>query len=328
MVWLFVPASADSSLASPSPLVPPIPPSVTSKGKPFPPRSWSKEWKTGSWITLLSGLTCEHSTADAGVDRWISSRLESLASRSEQPESGKGSKMIDGSGTTLPEPFVKWDRDSFSWRMSLALYAEDSVPFSGRWPRSGTMLNGICFERPTSAHRTSARGGSSWRTPTAWDGRRPGLDMSNFNHHLTRDVGNWIARNWQTPGVDSFRSRGGDRKGEMGLDQQARNWPTPTAGDSKSAGSRNLEGSKANAGVSLTDMVRFGNSNTPRNPSRQDQTQDQKPTKPVLNPRFVEWLMMFPIGWGASEPLEMASYQQWLRLHGMFYMTEFTTLED
>lgn len=34
---------------------------------------------------------------------------------------------------------------------------------------------------------------------------------------------------WQTPATDSFRSRGGDRKDEMGLDQQARtHWPTPT----------------------------------------------------------------------------------------------------
>jgi hypothetical protein len=43
--------------------------------------------------------------------------------------------------------------------------------------------------------------------------------------------------------------------------------PAPTAGDGKSSGSRNLEGSKAHAGVSLTDFVKFGNSNTPRVPT-------------------------------------------------------------
>jgi len=54
--------------------------------------------------------------------------------------------------------------------------------------------------------------------------------------------------------------------GTPGLDTMARRGliPTPTAGDAKSSGSRNLEGSKAHAGVSLTDYVRFGNSNTPR----------------------------------------------------------------
>lgn len=40
--------------------------------------------------------------------------------------------------------------------------------------------------------------------------------------------------------------------------------PTPTAGDSKSSGSRNLEGSSAHAGVSLTDAVVYGGSTTPR----------------------------------------------------------------
>lgn len=40
--------------------------------------------------------------------------------------------------------------------------------------------------------------------------------------------------------------------------------PTPTAGDSKASGSRNLPGSKAHKGVSLTDAVTTGNSETPR----------------------------------------------------------------
>lgn len=41
-----------------------------------------------------------------------------------------------------------------------------------------------------------------------------------------------MSSDWQTPGTDSFRSRGGDRVDEMGLDQQARAgaWPTPRFG--------------------------------------------------------------------------------------------------
>ena len=34
-----------------------------------------------------------------------------------------------------------------------------------------------------------------------------------------------------------------------------------------------------------------------------------------LNPTWVEWLMGWPLGWTALEPLEMAKYQQWRRLH-------------
>jgi hypothetical protein len=47
----------------------------------------------------------------------------------------------------------------------------------------------------------------------------------------------------------------------------ARLVPTPTAGDAKSSGSRNLKGSKAHKGVSLTDYVTSGDSTTPRVPT-------------------------------------------------------------
>jgi len=58
-----------------------------------------------------------------------------------------------------------------------------------------------------------------------------------------------------TTGVDSW---GRPNRGREKL------LPTPTESDGDSAGSRNLEGSKAHAGVSLTDAVRQGDSTTPR----------------------------------------------------------------
>lgn len=96
-------------------------------------------------------------------------------------------------------------------------------------------------------------------------------------------------------------------------------WPTPTAGDAKGSGSRNLPGSNAHPGVSLTDAVTAGNSTTPRrwrsptaadalggpmNPAdRQGHTLNLKEQVWVgggggsLNPTWVEWLMGFPLGW-------------------------------
>lgn len=81
------------------------------------------------------------------------------------------------------------------------------------------------------------------------------------------------AGSWQTPASDSFRSRGGDRKDEQGLDQQARFHPAQT---------------------------------TPK---------DGLESKRVLNPRFVEWLMGWPIAWTGCDVLEMASFQSWRRKH-------------
>jgi hypothetical protein len=37
-----------------------------------------------------------------------------------------------------------------------------------------------------------------------------------------------------------------------------------------------------------------------------------------LNPDWVEWLQGWPPGWTASAPLETASVQRWLDLHGDF----------
>jgi hypothetical protein len=34
------------------------------------------------------------------------------------------------------------------------------------------------------------------------------------------------------------------------------------------------------------------------------------------NPEYIEWLMGWPIGMTALEPLEMDKFQKWLELHG------------
>ena len=36
----------------------------------------------------------------------------------------------------------------------------------------------------------------------------------------------------------------------------------------------------------------------------------------TLNPDWVEWLMGWPIGWTACEPLETARFRLWLHSHG------------
>lgn len=153
----------------------------------------------------------------------------------------------------------------------------------------------------------------TWTTPTATE--RSG--QGERNSALTLDVKNWKtphgmsnrdskgkvggagggefalqANHWQTPATDSFRSRGGDRKDEMGLDQQARFFPTPQAADGKmvKGGKRGADSnpSLGTAASSLQDHL------TPGGPesSQNDRTWPRR-----LNPQFVEWLMGFPIGW-------------------------------
>ena len=84
-------------------------------------------------------------------------------------------------------------------------------------------------------------------------------------------------------------------------------WPTATAGDAKSSGSRGKRGdpgNKANEGTSLTDAtVRDG---------RHDLTTCTHggDCRPALSPRFVEWLMGFPIGHTDLGHLETRSFRK------------------
>ena len=69
------------------------------------------------------------------------------------------------------------------------------------------------------------------------------------------------------------------------LAERRSSWPTPVVTDAAASGNRNLEGSKAHSGESLTDVVRGGQSLRSR-----DNTER-------LNPRWVETLMGLPVGW-------------------------------
>lgn len=133
------------------------------------------------------------------------------------------------------------------------------------------------------------------------------------------------ANQWQTPATDSFRSRGGDRKDEMGLDQQARFFPTPAQRDYRTPNKRSYQDrSGTTKGEQLQNFVEHsGNWNTPHAARAHDsnnsdstylarqvhslpdqQTQDGPQSSESgqtlprrLNPRFVEWLLGFPITW-------------------------------
>lgn len=76
---------------------------------------------------------------------------------------------------------------------------------------------------------------------------RPGYGLELVNQ----------ACRWQTPATDAFRCRGGDRKDEMGLDQQARNWPTATAQDAGGSGRHTTKPGKSHPGTTLMDAIQL-----------------------------------------------------------------------
>jgi DNA (cytosine-5)-methyltransferase 1 len=132
---------------------------------------------------------------------------------------------------------------------------------------------------------------------------------------------------WPTPQTDSFRTRGGDRRNEKGLDRMARDWPTPMANDGckPSAGKRRTADLTHVTGMWMTLTARDHKdgstslANTPVNGLLGRQVlatlmpgTDACDARRTLNPRFVEALMGWPSGWTGFGSVA-TEWCRWLR---------------
>lgn len=154
------------------------------------------------------------------------------------PVSAKAPTTNGGSGRPSQGSFATFDRASYSWRTSLALFpAEDSTPFSGRWPKWGSMRSGAVFERERWEPATDASEFSSWATPQAHDAQGPktpeqiqlmrertGAGVRNLNEE---------AAHWPTPSTapDAPNTNSNQKNGIPSLGLAAKHWPTPVAND-------------------------------------------------------------------------------------------------
>jgi DNA (cytosine-5)-methyltransferase 1 len=90
--------------------------------------------------------------------------------------------------------------------------------------------------------------------------------------------------------------------GVSNLNEQATAWRSPRAAEASHGGR-----TKAKPQSTLGTAEQASGHHRPTTCTHGE------PCKPTLNPRFVEWLMGFPIGWTAFEPLE-TEWSRWLRL--------------
>ena len=217
MTWYYMPctsapATPDSSSPSGSPESPPEP-WLTLSGTPTQrPLSW-RGWRTRPWIGRLSGLTCAPSTLARGLAEWTSSLPASPANRSQRRDRSVELTMTAGCGPTSPASLLSWDRDSSCWRTSPDLFGTGSLTSWPTLPSSGSMRNGVVYERPMLERRTSAAGSGSWPTPKAmWGTPTARDDQKSPEAHL------------------AMKARmGGGRTQPTSLTVQAKMWPTPTA---------------------------------------------------------------------------------------------------
>ena len=160
--------------------------------------------------------------------------------RSLEKDSGLTTSATSGPLFTASSPSADLQR-SLENRLRLLLDVNGSPEFVLTW-KPLDMPAGLPICRlQASPRRTGGKdsGGSARPTPM-----RPNEDSGNSDFTRKIEVVAGLRPSVNAP--------------------MASAWPTPTNGDAKASGSRNLEGSKAHPGVSLTDAVLFGNSETPR----------------------------------------------------------------
>lgn len=305
MAWLYVPGQVASNSDSPLRSEHVTERSPTLSEKPRQLRYWQRIWNAGGWIRLLSGMTLKPSLAQSLVRSWVKStcsRRVSPASRSRSQANSQGPTTNAGSGLILNDWFARYDLADCSWKTSQASFMEELSTFSEDWPRSGTMRNGLLYERPTLVHRTAGSGSSSWptaRVSMAHGASQAELDQGNPNRRIETEAENWHTPDTapEAPNKGSNMTRGeGLKPPGLGNQAQSMMWATPTSRDYKD-GSDPSENVETNALLGR-QAPRWNGPQAPRTPmpgpqsSENDQISHRR-----LNPKFVEWLMGLPEGW-------------------------------
>jgi hypothetical protein len=166
---------------------------------------------------------------------------------------------------------------------------------------------GYGLELATAAHQSA----TGWASPKTRDSRSakgsPEQFQKTWEHARGKDLEKQAYATaligWQTPGVDSFRCRGGERKDEMGLDQEARylgnltGWSTPT---SLSPATDTYNGAGNSAGLVAIREQAIGATSSLSVPT-------PKENIGALNPAFVCWLMGYPKEWDGCAATAMPS---------------------
>lgn len=205
-----------------------------------------------------------------GLIESISSLVASLANHSPSPASAEEPMTNGICGLRCAGSFARLGPDG-SWLKTFGGYSQltldgRSEPFSGTWPRWGTVSDGVCTELEMSVPHTSESECLLWPTPRA--NKVGGYSSPEFSPTLAQVVGLW-----PTPTVHgNHNQKGMSENSGDGLATAVKMWPTPRAFMHKDS---QMDRGKFNLGEVVQGQ---------------------------LNPAWVECLMNFPPGWTEVGP--------------------------
>ncbi len=211
--------------------------------------------------------------------------------------------MTETSGLKPSMSFAEYDHDSCLWRTyQVCLLTLMPDEFTETWPKAGMTVDGVGYLLPKQEHRIAAIDGGALPTPTNSMMTLGDMEQARYaGSDPNRPTYQEANRTWPTPQAHDHHKgdpkrvgRYGTKHGGRNLNDEAAMWPTPSASDwkgSSKAGQRRGQ---------LTDPA-----------------MNVIPPGGSLNPMWVEWLMGWPLGWTALEPLEMDKFQQWCEQHGI-----------
>jgi hypothetical protein len=237
---------------------------------------------------------------------------------------------------------------------SASEYGTNQGGAAGRVGPVRESLNTLGRNWPTpmagAATRTAQGGIQLWPTPRAEE--RGQHNSQDEGVALSKAVQNWPTPTTMDAHRDGQSRAEQSGQHALSLHHAAKMWPTPTATGSKASGANYPSTATHQQGTTLTDAAvrqwatptasENANRTTKTRPSEADghgatlagqanerlwaPTPPHAPTQPpgppsraqgrTLNPRFVEWLMGWPIGWSDCGSAAMESYRTWLLARG------------
>ena len=268
-----------------------------------------------------SGTMLEPLTVSRGVEKWILSLPDSLASPSallaeeqEMMMSGTCGRIQFVSFVKLDPPLAcsKTSPDSSprKWVMKQKdLFTTTLEPYCETWRKAGMMLNGVCYLRPSAELPIGGRGSGLWRSPDIGAGGTSGLlkegkdnrpDGQPIQVRLVDQVVN--PRLWPTP------TRGDPKgSGKSGVHRDRLDYAAER-GKTKSKTYATPKGSKSGPDYARMNREGSGGDDLATQIAREEASLGH------LDPSWVCWLMGWPIDWCALEPLDPEDFDLWKQM--------------